>query len=115
MFRTRSRPLVGLVAAMWFGVALGQSEEQMRRLKELDQKCAKAREAKLRVIQQQKIEACVKEPPEHRAAPKSRADCERYWGDYGWGMGTWVGRTDRLYEDIPECVAAFRAWESQSR
>ena len=78
-------------------------------LDELDAACIKAREARLRVVQQQKVEECVNAPPEARAAAKSRADCERYWGDYGWTSGAARGRRNYLFADLPECVRAFEA------
>jgi len=84
-----------------------QSTEE---LDELDAICTKAREEKIREVQRQKIEECLKEPPPARAEPKSREECERYWGDYGWSKGTASGgaRAD-LFADIPECVRAFEA------
>ena len=89
--------------------AFAQSPEE-RRLQDLDRACVKAREAKIGEVQRQKVEACVKEPPEYRAAPKSREDCERYWKDYGWVQGT-KGRGTRpnLYTDLPACRRAAEA------
>jgi hypothetical protein len=90
--------------------AIPQSADELRRLEELDRICLKAREAKLREVQRQKIEACIKEPQVPREAPKSRAECERYWGDYGWTQGTASGSArPHLFADLPECVQAFEA------
>jgi hypothetical protein len=89
--------------------AFAQSPEE-RRLQDLDRACVKAREAKIREVQRQKVEACVKEPPEYRAAPKSREDCERYWKDYGWAQGTkGKGARQHLYSDAPACRRAAEA------
>jgi len=63
--------------------ALPQSADELRRLEELDRICLNVRGEKIRQVQRQKIEACVKESPVPREAPKSRAECERFWGDYG--------------------------------
>jgi hypothetical protein len=97
--------------------ARSQSADELKQLDELDAACTQAREAKIREVQQQKIEECVKEPAADRAEPKSRADCERYWGDYGWTEGTASGGTrPHLYADLPECVRAFEARQKyQSR
>lgn len=89
--------------------ALAQSSDE-RRLEDLDRACMKAREAKIRDVQRQKVEACVKEPPAPREAPKSRADCERYWSDYGWVHGTkGKGARQHLYTDLPACRRAAEA------
>ena len=93
------------------GTALPQSADQTRRLEELDRACLKAREGKIRPVQRQKIEACLKEPPEPRAAPKTREDCERYWGDYGWVQGSKKsgGTRPHLFTDLPACRRAAEA------
>jgi len=90
--------------------ALPQSADELRRLEEMDRICLKARGEKIRQVQRQKIEACLKEPPEYRAAPKTREDCERYWGDYGWVQGKKSGGTrPHLFTDLPVCRRAFEA------
>jgi hypothetical protein len=103
--------VISAVIAAWICPPVwGQSDAELRRLDELDAACTRARAAKLRVVQQQKIEECVNETPEHRAARKSRKDCEAYWGDYGWTTGTASGGArPHLYGDLPECVRAFEA------
>ena len=90
--------------------ALPQSADELRRLEELDRICLDVRGEKIRQVQRQKIEECVKEPPTPRDAPKSRAECERFWGDYGWVQGTASGTArPHLFADLPECVRAFEA------
>jgi hypothetical protein len=89
------------------GTALPQSANDLRRLEEMDRACLKARDAKIRQVQRQKIEACVKEPPEPRAAPKTREECERYWRDYGWVQANKSGGTrPHLFTDLPACRKA---------
>ena len=93
------------------GAALPQSAKDLQRLEEMDRACLKAREGKIRPVQRQKIEACLKEPPEPRAAPKTREDCERYWSDYGWVQGSKKsgGAKPHLFTDLPACRRAAEA------
>jgi hypothetical protein len=91
-------------------VAFPQSAKDLRRLEEMDRACERARGEKIRQVQRQKVEACLKEPPEYRAAPKTRADCERYWSDYGWVQHNKSGGTrPHLFTDLPVCRRAAEA------
>jgi hypothetical protein len=91
-------------------VAFPQSAKDLRRLEEMDRACEKARGEKIRQVQRQKVAACLKEPPEPRAAPKTREDCERYWGDYGWVQSNKSGGArPHLFTDLPVCRRAFEA------
>ena len=93
-----------------FSAAVAQSADERRRLEDMDRACAKAREGKIRQVQRQKIEGCIKEPSEPRAAPKSREDCERYWSDYGWVQANKSGGTrPHLFTDLPACRRAAEA------
>jgi hypothetical protein len=84
--------------------------------RELEQKCEQARAAKIRPLQQQKVDECVAEPAADRGEKKTRAQCEDYWRDYGWGHATGPGRRKPgMFEDIPECVAAHKARQSGER
>jgi hypothetical protein len=84
-----------------------QSVDELR-LDKLDVACLKAREAKLSVVQRQKIEECVNEP-ETRSDKKSRKECEAYWKDYGWTIGGLRWARPYLFADVPECIRAFEA------
>lgn len=96
--------------ALFSGGALAQSAAEMQRLKELDQRCHKAREAKLKVLQAEKISECI------NVERKSKAECEQYWEGYGWGQAlAGGGRLQRFYDDIPECVEAHNAWQNPQR
>ena len=92
-------------------VALAQSAKDLRRVEEMDRACESARADRIRQAQRQKIAACLKEPPEPRAAPKTREDCERYWGDYGWVQGSRKsgGTRPHLFTDLPACRRAAEA------
>src|SRR5262245_32075744 len=79
-------------------------------LEELDAICYQAREARIRNVQQRKIEECVKGPAEYRGVAKSRAECEQYWGTYGWTKPAANGkRQPYLYRNLPECRRAAEA------
>lgn len=86
------------------------NDEEHARLKALDAKCAQAREELIRPLREAKIEQCVGE------GNKDRAWCEKYFSGYGMGNMTGMGtRTQRLYDQIPECVEAFNAWHHRKR
>jgi hypothetical protein len=90
--------------------AYPQSAKELQRVEEMDRACEKARGERIRQVQRQKIEACLKEPPAYRAAPKTREECERYWSDYGWVQGNKSGGTrPHLFTDLPVCRRASEA------
>lgn len=95
--------LLPIVLMGWVQLALPQSREELQRLDALDRKCEAAKDAALPAIREQKIEECVKTPPSSRAQPRSRAECERYWSDFG------VLQRQRAALDPPECKEAFQA------
>jgi hypothetical protein len=95
--------LLTLLACLWLQPALSQTNQELRRLDALDRKCEAARDAALPAIRAQKIEECVTQPPSSRGRAMSRADCERYWNDYG------VMQRQRAALDLPECKEAFDA------
>ena len=100
---------VVVFGALLAGPALAQSESEMQRLRALDERCYKAREAKLKILQAEKVQECVS--VERRA----REDCEKYWEGYGWGTMTPHGRLPRFFDDIPECLESFNAWQNSRR
>jgi len=69
----------------------------------LDGVCEVARQEKLAPMRKQVVAECVanKELP-------NRAECERFYADYGERMG---GRAPLFY-DLPECVTAFEFQQS---
>jgi len=47
---------------------------------------------------------------------KEREWCENYLRGYGWGSAAGKGkRTERFFDQIPECVEAFDAWNNRER
>ncbi len=97
------RTAAALVLAAWLPAAHPQSRDALQQLDELDRQCEAARDAALPAIRQQKIDACIGQAPSARARPPSRADCERYWSDYG------VMQRQRAALDLPACRKAFEA------
>ena len=87
----------------WSQTALPQSRAELQRLDELDRKCEEARDKTLPAIRAQKIDECVNQPPSSRGRQWSRAQCERYWSDFG------VLQRQRAALDLPECKEAFQA------
>lgn len=85
-----------LILLMAGPLMAGESREQKQA--KLDAACEVAREKKLAPMRKQFVEDCVA----NNELP-SRAECERFYADYGGRMG---GRAPLFY-DLPECVSAF--------
>lgn len=70
----------------------------------LEAQCEQEREALIKPLRDMEIEKC-------KADKHNDADyCERYWKDYGNAMRTTNGSmTPRMFDDLPDCVAAFKA------
>ena len=77
---------------------------------ELEAACEAAREAKLKPIREGLIADCKKNK---RNDP---AWCERFYSDYGEaGRTASGGIRPRMFDDLPECVAAREARKTTSR
>jgi hypothetical protein len=70
----------------------------------LEAKCEQAREVRLKPLRDAEIKKCKEEQQ------KDPEYCERYWRDYGDAMRL-PNRTikPRMFDDLPECVAAQEA------
>ena len=80
------------------------------RIKELDDICTQTRTELLKPVIASKVENCVNNKN------KERAYCERYYKDYGWGNITYGGhRNVGLFDQIPECIEAFKARKNRKR
>jgi len=75
---------------------------------ELTSICEAAREKLIAPLRQQAIEECTTET---RNPPKY---CQQYYSDYGNAGRTQDGFRQRLFHDIPECLAVYEA-EAQAR
>lgn len=88
------------------GIAYADSVEA------LDQRCQKAREAKIAPLREAAIERCVSA----RRPARSPAACERFYADYGQSGVTIHGVFRApMFNDLPECVAYFEARDRQRR
>lgn len=95
-----------LVCALFVTAALadGISVEQ------LDARCEAARQVKIRPLREAEIAKCK---AEKRSDPQY---CERFWKDYGEGGRNINGAVrPRLFDDLPECVAAHEARSHSGR
>ena len=90
-------PILVLSLSLIATVALAGESRQDKQAR-LDAACEAARQEKIAPLRKQVIEGCVtnKELPD-------RAECERFYADYGERMGS---RPAMFYE-LPECVTAF--------
>jgi hypothetical protein len=88
-------------------IADEMTEEQVQAL---EQKCEAAREAKLKPLREAEIARCK--------AEKRNDDeyCERFFRDFGDASRNANGTTKtRMFQDLPECVTAFKARQSLAR
>jgi hypothetical protein len=70
----------------------------------LEEQCEQAREAKLKPLRDAEIAQCK---TQNRNDPEY---CERYFRDYGDASKNASGvMKPRLFDDLPECVAALKA------
>jgi hypothetical protein len=70
----------------------------------LEAQCEQEREANIKPLRDMEIEKCKAD------THNDPAYCERYWKDYGNAMRTPNGTmTPRMFDDLPDCVAAFKA------
>ena len=72
--------------------------------------CEAEREKPIATLRQQAIEECANK---HRG--KTREECERFYKDYGEASRTQQrGFIQRMFNDIPECIAADEAEKSEN-
>ncbi len=70
----------------------------------LEAQCEKEREERIKPLREMEIAKCKADT---RNDPSY---CERYWRDYGNAVRNLNGTmTPRMFDDLPVCVAAFRA------
>ena len=95
---------VGLAIVSAIGWQLCHAEEVTEeQVLELERKCEEAREARLKPLREAEIARCK---ADKRADP---AYCERFYRDFGDAIKTDSGVRPRMFNDLPECVAAFNA------
>jgi hypothetical protein len=81
--------------------------EQMNRLKDLDQRCERARAVKLGPVRERYLQDCMKD------RHKTLQDCQQEAAAYGESTtGPRHNLVKGLYYDLPECQQAAKAWEA---
>jgi len=97
------KSLILLVLILIVTAPVLANESREAKQARLDGVCEVARQERLAPMRKQVVEECVanKELP-------NRAECERFYADYGERMG---GRAPLFY-DLPECVTAFEFQQS---
>ncbi|HEY5807396.1 MAG TPA: hypothetical protein VIT67_05485 [Povalibacter sp.] len=86
------------------GTAASANDLTEEQVKALEVKCETAREAKLKPLREAEIARCKTEG-------RNDADyCERYYRDLGNAVRLPNGSfKPRMFDELPECVAAFEA------
>ncbi|PZN35201.1 MAG: hypothetical protein DIU71_00670 [Proteobacteria bacterium] len=93
--------MLAAVHVPWSAQAADEDEQAVLAL---EKRCEEAREARLKPLREAEIAKC-------KANKRNDPDyCERFWRDYGNPVRLPNGRmSPRLLDDLPECVAAYRA------
>ena len=73
-------------------------------LKELERRCAEAREAKIAPLRKIEIEKCA---TKDRNTKDARKKCESRYIDYGEAIRH--GHSGRMFNDLPECLKFYDA------
>ena len=90
---------------------------QASSIQELERQCEAAREALIAPLRQEAIDTCIADRTSGRSGSRSSRDarehCERFYVDFGQG-GTIQsgGFRQRMFHDIPECLALYEAEQS---
>ena len=102
-------------AGKWWALALlipclaGAADDEAQ-VRKLEEQCESAREARLKPLRDAEIERCIEE---QRNDP---GYCQRYWSDLGNAVRLPNGRVQpRMFDDLPECVAAQEARRQLNR
>jgi hypothetical protein len=99
-----SRTLTFAVALVVLGGPLSTLADKASDVAALEARCEAERQEKIKPLREMEIAKCK--------ANRSNDDayCERYWKDYGNAMrGANGGMVPRMFDDLPVCVAAFKA------
>ena len=94
---------VELVNAMVQGNCPSARSARPKSVKELEALCEQERERRITPLREAEIKKCK------AGKKKDPKECERYWSDYGDG-GIYLGYVrPRMFDNLPECVAARKA------
>ena len=98
---TAKRLMMCLLLSCAGALAHGADEASVQAL---ERQCEQAREAKLKPLREAEIAKCKADGRDNDGY------CERHFRDYGNAVRLANGATrPRLFDDLPECVAAFKA------
>jgi hypothetical protein len=98
------RTLIFAVAIAILGGPLRVLADQESDVIALEARCEAEREARIKPLRDMEIAKC------EANSNNDAAYCERYWKDYGNAVrGIKGGMVPRMFDDLPICVAAFKA------
>jgi hypothetical protein len=94
-----------IAAALFFlGLPAAVIADQVSEVVALEAQCAREREALIKPLRDIEIAKCKAD------SQNDPAYCERFWKDYGNSVRIAnAGMTPRMFDDLPSCVAAFKA------
>lgn len=102
----KAKLLLALLAMAPMGMAVAEDQS----VAELQLQCEQAREARLKPLRDAEIAKCKAE------RGRDPAYCERYWKDFGDASRLANGNMKaRMFDDLPECVAALKAKQTADR
>ncbi len=98
------RALFFAIALLVLGDPLRVFADKASDVAALETQCEAEREARIKPLRDMEIAKCKADPN------NDAAYCERYWKDYGNAVrGIRGGMVPRMFDDLPICVAAFKA------
>jgi len=97
-------------ALLCLGLSGAVLADQASELAALQAKCEAAREARIKPLREGEIAKCK------ASRPEDPDYCARYWSDYGNAKRLPNGTMGpRMFDDLPECVAAAKAQQALNR
>jgi hypothetical protein len=93
-----------IASFLLLGAPIAAIADQLSDVVALETQCEKEREANIKPMREMEIAKCKAD------AHNDPAYCDRYWRDYGNAVrGVNGAMVPRLFDDLPICVAAFKA------
>jgi hypothetical protein len=91
-------------ALMLFSMPVAVFADDEADVAALEARCEADREERIKPLREMEIAKCKAD------SHNDPAYCERYWKDYGNAVRAINGKmVPRLFDDLPSCVAAFKA------
>jgi hypothetical protein len=96
--------LSAVAALLLLSLAAAVAADQLSDVVALEAQCEHEREVRIKPLRDMEIATCKAD------SQNDAAYCERYWKDYGNSIHiSHGGMTPRMFDDLPVCVAAFKA------